>query len=148
MPFLIVTIFLLMVRIGKDQYVAWCFDLLSPAGIEFNFVVALWHSVIGSVACDVPLSSTSAEALAQCGQCCGLCRWSDSQSTVRHALWELAAHGVLGELLSAVTCALRGHSKPSWNYVKAYEGHPVIKWQTHWLNAHSVQVVRSAAHMV
>ena len=63
--------------------------------------------------------------------------WSDSQATLRDVLWESAVPGVLGELLSAVACALRVHSKPSWHYVKAHDDHPwnemtdsLAKWAT------------------
>ena len=50
--------------------------------------------------------------------------WSDSQATLRDVLWESAAPGVLGKLLSAVACAVRVHSTPSWHYVKAHDDHP------------------------
>ena len=118
-----------------EQSAAWCFVVLSQTEHEFFFHGALWHTVLGAgaVASEIPLNSNSGEAMAMLWamlwalqHCPGACvnLWSDSQSTVRDVLWESAAPGVLGELLSAVACALRVHSKPSWHYVKAHDGHP------------------------
>ena len=48
-----------------------------------------------------------------------------------------------GEILSAVACTLRVHSRPAWHYVKAHDDHPwnemadsLAKWaaQGNWCN--------------
>ena len=104
--------------------------MLAQTEREFFFHGALWHSVLGAgtVADDLPLNSSSGEAMAMLWamlwaiqHCPGaqINLWSDSQATLRDVLWESSAPGVLGELLSAVACALRVHSRPAWHYVKA-----------------------------
>ena len=48
----------------NSAFLAWRLVAMKHAGLKFNFVGAHWHCVVGSVACAVHLSSSSAEAWA------------------------------------------------------------------------------------
>ena len=120
-----------------DQSAAWSFVVLSQTERGFFFHGALRHSVLGAGtdADDLPLNSSSGEAMAMLWatlwviqHCPGaqINLWSDSQAT-HPEVWESAAPGVLGELLSAVACALRVHSKPSYKPTMIIPG---MRWLT------------------